>query len=1274
MTSHIQRLRRIAVVSLLVLAGLAATATSAFATHFRYGTITWQITDPTHPNIVTIRFDSAFRWSFPWGGTSTCPVGFVATGGTGAGSCPAINSVVSPGSITITGPGYSKTIPISLTVTSVNSVEDWFTGSFTTDVTFPVTGVNPAFYTASFANSARLSSLAEGNNDQAWNVATGITVPATGGAINQPPTSSTLPIIYLARNQTTTFGLPVSDPNGDIPTFRFSTAAESSLVTTIPGATQSNPMTITAAGVIQWTPHTDGLYSAQFHVQDPAGAYTVIDLLFRVQVAINPPPTVLVNGFSTPQTFTGTAGVPIGFPVSASSNPAGGTLLLSAGAVPVGSTMSPGLPISAVAASSFFNWNVPVPGTYVLNFSALDIAGGSQGSNSIAITVNKAGSTTGVLSSPNPNTFGQSVTVTAVVNPASGTVNPTGTVQFQIDNVNTGSPVAISSHSASTTLLMPSAGTHTITAVYPGDANLAGSSGSATQNVNKANTQIVFSPPPSAISVGQFPSLGVRVTPVFFGSSPAPSGTVQFFEGATLLCTSFAPLDANGFAGCNAPVGLTGGTHTISAVYNGDAGYNGSSTTASQVVNPINSTTSVTSSQSPSSPFGQTLTFTATVNGAPLVSRTGTVQFLIDNVNAGSPVTLVNSVATFSTSALSVATHSITAKYSGDSSYNLSQGSISQTVNPASPTITVTSDINPVTFGNTVTFTATVSSIGGPGTGTVTFSAGSAVLSSPITLSGAGTATFATDALNLGTFSINASFVSANPNVLNGLGTKQQTVIAGATPPFSQPFPTPPGACICTPTVMNTTGLGSQLWHAQAGGTSMTITAYAVAVNNVDPETVLLRVFTTAGVQVGSDVTASYPAGTPQGTEVGSAITFATTPGTVYRVVVSTPGAAPTQPHYRLKFEGASEAAMSPINSLESVSDAQRWLFNVNAGEALGVRLFPSSFLTGATATNLTVQVFDTANPGVPVPVLDAASNPVTTLNLTGPATFPFTINFATPPSASSVYMVAVESANGHYRIARLSGADTGIYLSWFTAGEGTVNFNVHAPGSFGASTVQMNVTSTFEGNAVGSFQLPAGTTSLGKANTGRYHIEFVAPAGYFVTPAFVDVDILCDLQNDITLTVTAAATTTSINAPTITYGHDGVVTVSVASADGAVPGSVDLIVDGGAPLTQALTAGSATFTVPGLNAGDHSLDASYTPQGGYQPRHRRINSTTRSGVLAGRRVQSGSRVSTAAIESLTVPPSKRRMPVSISKNTTPNAQLSARLSTGFPRACSGLM
>jgi sugar lactone lactonase YvrE len=77
-------------------------------------------------------------------------------------------------------------------------------------------------------------------------------------------------------------------------------------------------------------------------------------------------------------------------------------------------------------------------------------------------------------------------------------------------------------------------------------------------------------------------------------------------------------------------------------------------------------------------------------------------------------------------------------------------------------------------------------------------------------------------------------------------------------------------------------------------------------------------------------------------------------------------------------------------------------------------------------------------------------------------------------------------------------------------------------------------------------------------------------------------------------------ATTTSIDAPTITYGSPAGVTVSVSSGQGTVTGSVSLTVDNGSPLIQPLSSGSTTFSVSGLGAGSHNLSASYAAQGNF--------------------------------------------------------------------------
>jgi len=81
-----------------------------------------------------------------------------------------------------------------------------------------------------------------------------------------------------------------------------------------------------------------------------------------------------------------------------------------------------------------------------------------------------------VTSSQNPSIYGQPVTFTANVNAPSGT--PTGTVQFQIDGTNFGSPISLTNGSASTAAISNLAvGNHSVTAVYSGDSNFATSTG-----------------------------------------------------------------------------------------------------------------------------------------------------------------------------------------------------------------------------------------------------------------------------------------------------------------------------------------------------------------------------------------------------------------------------------------------------------------------------------------------------------------------------------------------------------------------------------------------------------------------------------------------------------------------------------------------------------------------------------------------------------------------------------------------------------------------------
>jgi len=170
---------------------------------------------------------------------------------------------------------------------------------------------------------------------------------------------------------------------------------------------------------------------------------------------------------------------------------------------------------------------------------------------------------------------------------------------------------------------------------------------------------------------------------------------------------------------------------------------------------PKTPTTTTLGASPGSSTYGGTVTFTATVaptagSGTP----TGTVTFYDGGSTLGSR-TLSSGTATFTTSVLSGGGHSITASYGGDSTFSSSTSSaLLYTVNLAAPETILTSSVNPSTFGQVVTFTATVSPT--TATGTVTFYDGASSLGSG-TLS-SGTASYSTSSLIVGNHPITATY------------------------------------------------------------------------------------------------------------------------------------------------------------------------------------------------------------------------------------------------------------------------------------------------------------------------------------------------------------------------------------------------------------------------------------------------------------------------------------------------------------------------------------
>src|SRR5207248_2677483 len=102
----------------------------------------------------------------------------------------------------------------------------------------------------------------------------------------------------------------------------------------------------------------------------------------------------------------------------------------------------------------------------------------------------------------------------------------------------------------------------------------------------------------------------------------------------------------------------------------------------------------------------------------------GTVTFTIDG-NTQTTLSLMNGQATYTTTALSVGSHTIAASYDGSPGVQTStSATVSQTVGKASTATAVSSSVAPSVFGQPVTFNAAVAAVApgaGTPTGTVTY-------------------------------------------------------------------------------------------------------------------------------------------------------------------------------------------------------------------------------------------------------------------------------------------------------------------------------------------------------------------------------------------------------------------------------------------------------------------------------------------------------------------------------------------------------------------------
>src|SRR5206468_4094239 len=146
------------------------------------------------------------------------------------------------------------------------------------------------------------------------------------------------------------------------------------------------------------------------------------------------------------------------------------------------------------------------------------------------------------------------------------------------------------------------------------------------------------------------------------------------------------------------------------------------------------------------------------------------------------------------------------------------------------------------------------------------------------------------------------------------------------------------------------------------------------------------------------------------------------------------------------------------------------------------------------------------------------------------------------------------------------------------------------------APTPTGSVTLTLDGGQAQTATLVNGQASFTVTGPDVTHNPHTLAASY--TPANNNY-----AASSASTTVNSNQSTTSVavSAPAVTYNANGVVTVTVSSADGTPSGNVTLSVDGGAAQSATLNAsGQATFTLTSPTAGNHTLHAVYAAQGNF--------------------------------------------------------------------------
>ena len=556
-------------------------------------------------------------------------------------------------------------------------------------------------------------------------------------------------------------------------------------------------------------------------------------------LTITTPSTTPLPGATIPVTVT--VGVSTSCGPPAGSLPPTGNIALN---IDGGSNSTAQLTTTNGVTSAAFSVVAPSGGTtsaHELNAAYSGDANYAQSSASLPITITPA--TTSLTIDPLPTGLvaGGSMPVTAVLSTTNaGSVVPTGTVTFSIDNVQAGTSTLVSGTTASTTLTGLVAGSHSLVAKYGGDGNFVGATSLPVSfSVSKNSTTLTVTPPSTAPNAGTSFQVTANIGTTSTGSV-VPTGTVAFY------LDSNAPVSVN-VSGTTATATLTAssaGNHTLYAVYSGDNNFGGSTSSTVSFTAGKSSTTLIVNPSTNSPLGGSLMLVTATLNAtyAGSIIPTGQVTFMMDGVTQATVTLVAGSTASTTITVPATGTHTLQASYSGDSNYSyVLSPQVQFTVAKTSTTMVVIPATTTPALGATLLVTANItpSSLGASlPTGIVTFTLdGATVAVAQVTGGSPTTASTTLPAMTPGTHTVTATY-SGDNYYASSSGTAPTITVAKS-----------PTSMIVTPATTT-----------PAGGSSLVVTATITATSPGSTVPTGTVAYTLDGATVGtSAVVPGYP-------------------------------------------------------------------------------------------------------------------------------------------------------------------------------------------------------------------------------------------------------------------------------------------------------------------------------------------------------------------------------------------------------------------------------